>query len=241
VMRELRPLLNLDCIGVDGRRLRDRLNESAEWIDRSVIRPMSDPISATGGLVALHGSLAPDGAILKRAAADSSLFELEGRAVVFDGLDDLNQRIDDPALDVNPRDVLVLKNAGPKAAAMPESGYLPIPAKIARAGVKDMVRISDARMSGTAYGTIILHIAPEAAAGGPLAVVRDGDRIRLSVASKTLDLLVPEQEIKKRLAEVRPPSPLLRGYAALYQRSILQAPQGCDFDFLTSQPGFTQK
>jgi dihydroxy-acid dehydratase len=232
VMRELRPLLNLDCIGVDGRRLRDRLSESAEWIDRSVIRPMSDPISATGGLVALHGSLAPDGAVLKRAAADSSLFELEGRAVVFDGLDDLNQRIDDPALDVNPRDILVLKNAGPKAAAMPESGYLPIPAKLARAGVKDMVRISDARMSGTAYGTIVLHVAPEAAAGGPLAVVRDGDYIRLSVASKTLDLLVPEQEIQKRLAEWKPPASPQRGYAALYQRTILQARQGCDFDFL---------
>ena len=241
LMRELRPLLHLDCLGVDGRRLRDRVNESADWIDRSVIRPMSDPISATGGLLALHGSLAPDGAILKRAAADASLFELEGRAVVFDGLEDLNQRIDDPALDVNPRDILVLKNAGPKAAAMPESGYLPIPAKLARAGVKDMVRISDARMSGTAYGTILLHVSPEAAAGGPLAVVRDGDRIRLSVSSKTLDLLVPEQEIKKRLAEWIPPAPPLRGYAALYQRSILQAPQGCDFDFLVSPPRFTRK
>jgi dihydroxy-acid dehydratase len=156
--------------------------------------------------------------------------------VVFDGLDDLNRRIDDPGLDVTPRDILVLKNAGPKAAAMPEAGYLPIPAKLARAGVKDMVRISDARMSGTAYGTIILHVAPEAAAGGPLAVVRSGDRIRLSVSSKTLDLLVPEREIKKRLNEWKPLAPPLRGYAALYQRSILQAPQGCDFDFLVKEP-----
>ena len=232
VMRELRSLLNLECTGVDGRKLGDRLSESAEWIDRSVIRQMSDPVSTNGGLVALHGSLAPDGAILKQAAADSSLFELEGRAVVFDGLDDLNHRIDDPELDVTPRDVLVLKNAGPKAAAMPESGYLPIPSKLARAGVKDMVRISDARMSGTAYGTIILHVSPEAAAGGPLAIVRSGDRIRLSVASKVLDLLVPEREIQKRLAEWKPPAAPGRGYAALYQRSILQAPQGCDFDFL---------
>jgi dihydroxy-acid dehydratase len=236
VMRELRPMLHLDCFGVDGKTLRERLAQPSPWIDRTVIHPLREPISPTGGLVVLHGTLAPRGAILKRAAADSSLFELEGRAIVFDGLDDLNRRIDDPELDVSARDILVLKNAGPKAAAMPESGYLPIPAKLARTGVKDMVRISDARMSGTAYGTIVLHVAPEAAAGGPLAVARSGDRIRLSVNSKVLDLLVPEREIEERLNRWKPPSPPTRGYAALYQRSILQAPEGCDFDFLVKEP-----
>ena len=151
------------------------------------------------------GSLAPDGAIFKRAAATPALFEVEGRAVVFEGLEDLSDRIDDPELDVAPDDILVLKNAGPHAAGMPEAGYLPIPSKLARAGVKDMVRISDARMSGTAYGTIVLHVAPEAAVGGPLAAVRNGDRIALSVERKRIDLLVDENEIKRRLESWSPP------------------------------------
>ena len=166
------------------------------------------------------------------AAATPALFEVEGRAVVFTSLDDMSRRIDDPDLDVRPDDILVLQNAGPRACGMPEAGYLPIPAKLARAGVKDMVRISDARMSGTAYGTIVLHVAPESAVGGPLAAVRDGDRIRLSVADKRLDLLVDEREVARRLAEQVPPSTTSRGYRALYERSVLQAPQGCDFDFL---------
>jgi dihydroxy-acid dehydratase len=151
---------------------------------------------------------------------------------VFDGLDDLAKRIDDPNLDVEPSDFLVLKNVGPLAAAMPEAGYLPIPGKIARAGVKDMVRISDARMSGTAFGTVVLHVAPEAADGGPLAVVRTGDRIALSVSKKRLDLLISEEERQARLAGFRLPPVPTRGYAALYHRSVMQAPQGCDFDFL---------
>ena len=180
----------------------------------------------------LHGSLAPDGAIFKRAAATPALFEVEGRAVVFENLEDLSARIDDPDLDVAPDDILVLKNAGPHGAAMPEAGYLPIPAKLARAGVKDMVRISDARMSGTAYGTIVLHTAPEAAVGGPLAIVRSGDRIALSVSRKRLDLLVDEREVERRLASWVPPAKPERGYAALYRNSVLQAPAGCDFDFL---------
>lgn len=232
VLRELEPLLHLDTIDVNGRSLRDRLEEPIDWIDRSVILPFDDPVSKVGGLIALRGSLAPDGAIFKRAAATPSLFETEGRAVVFEGLDDLSQRIDDPDLDVQANDVLVLKNAGPHAAGMPEAGYLPIPKKLAHAGVKDMVRISDARMSGTAFGTIVLHVAPEAAIGGPLAVVRNGDRIRLSVASKRIDLLVDEKEIKRRLEGFQPPPAPERGYRALYRRSVLQAPQGCDFDFL---------
>jgi len=235
VLRELRPLLNLDCIGVDGRALGKRLEQPIEWVDRKVVRPFDDPISPVGGLIAVRGSLAPDGAIIKRAAATPALFETEGRAVVFEGLEDLARRIDDPNLDVTPNDILVLKNAGPHAAGMPEAGYLPIPAKLARAGVKDMVRISDARMSGTAYGTIVLHVAPEAAAGGPLAAVRNGDRIALSVARKRLDLLVDAGEVQRRLAQhVVPPMPE-RGYAALYRRTVLQAPQGCDFDFLAGR------
>jgi dihydroxy-acid dehydratase len=232
VLRELRDLLNLDCMTVDGRTLRERLDEPAHWIDHKVIRERSDPVSPQGGLVVLRGTLAPDGAVFKRAAATPSLFEVEGRAVVFENLEDLAQRIDDPALDVAANDILVLKNAGPHGATMPEAGYLPIPSKLARAGVKDMVRISDARMSGTAYGTIVLHASPEAAVGGPLAAVRNGDRIALSVSKKRIDLLVDESEIRKRLADWRPPPMPARGYAALYRRSVLQAPQGCDFDFL---------
>ena len=236
VLRELRPQLHLDCIGVDGMTLGARLDEPPHWVDRTVIRAFADPVSRVGGIVAIRGNLAPDGAILKRAAATPALFEVSGRAVVFENLADLSQRIDDADLDVEPNDILVLKNAGPIGAGMPEAGYLPIPGKLARAGVKDMVRISDARMSGTAYGTIVLHIAPEAAAGGPLAAVRNGDRIALSVAKKRLDLLVDEAEIARRLAKWSSPAQPDRGYAALYRRSVLQAQHGCDFDFLARTP-----
>ncbi len=232
VLRELRPLLHLDCLGIDGLTLGERLETPLPWVDRKVIRAFDDPVSRVGGLVAVRGTLAPDGAIIKRAAATPALFEVEGRAVVFTGLEDMSRRIDDPDLDVRPDDILVLQDAGPRACGMPEAGYLPIPAKLARAGVKDMVRISDARMSGTAYGTIVLHVAPEAAVGGPLGAVRDGDRIRLSVAQKRLDLLVDAREIARRLAERPPPAQRHRGYRALYERSVLQAPRGCDFDFL---------
>ena len=234
VLRELKPLLNLDCIGVDGLTMAERLSASDGWVDRAIIRPFDDPVSPVGGLIALTGSLAPDGAIFKRAAATPALFETEGRAVVFENLADLSARIDDPDLDVNPDDVLVLKNAGPHGAGMPEAGYLPIPKKLGQAGVKDMVRISDARMSGTAFGSIVLHVSPEAAAGGPLAAVRNGDRIRLSVEKKRIDLLVEDAEIKRRLDGFKPPPAPERGYKALYRRSVLQAPDGCDFDFLTA-------
>jgi dihydroxy-acid dehydratase len=235
VFRELKPLLHLDTIDVTGQSLEERLAGQLEWVDREIIRPFDDPIAKGGGLVALKGNLAPDGAIFKRAAATPTLFESEGRAVVFDGLEDLARRIDDPELDVAQNDVLVLKNAGPKAAGMPEAGYLPIPKKLASGGVKDMVRVSDARMSGTAFGAIVLHVAPEAAAGGPLAAARTGDRIRLSVARRGIDLLVEADEIRRRLAEFRPPPPPQRGYRALYARSVLQAPEGCDFDFLVKR------
>ena len=234
VLRELKPLLHLDCMTVAGITLGERLEREPPWVDRAVVRPFSDPLAKEGGLVALFGSLAPNGAILKRSAADARLFEREARAVVFSSLDDLAARIDDPGLDVAPDDCLVLQNAGPKSGyAMPEAGYLPIPAKLARAGVKDMVRISDARMSGTAFGTVVLHVSPEAAVGGPLALVRNGDRIRLSVRERRNDLVVEERELAQRRASWRTAvAPPARGYAKLYMDHVLQAEHGCDFDFL---------
>jgi dihydroxy-acid dehydratase len=235
VLRELKPLLHLDCMTVAGEALADRLAVSEGPVDRSVVKPLGDPLQPKGGLVALFGSLAPKGAIFKRSAADPKLFEKEGRAVVFTSLEDLSARIDDPALDVTPDDFLVLQNAGPLSpSGMPEAGYLPIPAKLARAGVKDMVRISDARMSGTAYGSIVLHVTPDAASGGPLAKVRNGDRIHLSVKDRRLDLLVAPEELARR--PLTPPPVPERGYAALYRRQILQADRGCDFNFLRKFP-----
>jgi len=234
VLRELKPLLHLDCLTVTGESLGERLAEPAPWVDRDIVRPLEEPYQKQGGLAALFGSLAPNGAIIKRSAADPRLFEREGRAVVFSSLDDLAARIDAPDLDVTADDFLVLQNAGPKSGyAMPEAGYLPIPAKLARAGVKDMVRISDARMSGTAYGTIVLHVSPEAAIGGPLALVRNGDRIKLSVSRRRIDLLVSDAERAKRREQHRPfAATPQRGYARLYMESVLQAEAGCDFDFL---------
>ena len=237
VLRELKPLLHLDCLTVTGDTLGQRLAAEPGWVDRAVVRPLDDPYQKQGGLVALFGSLAPGGAILKRSAADPALFEREGRAVAFSSLDDLAARIDAADLDVAPDDFLVLQNAGPKSGyAMPEAGYLPIPARLAKAGVKDMVRISDARMSGTAYGTIVLHVSPEAAVGGPLALVKSGDRIRLSVARRSIDVVVDEAELGRRRAAWRAPTtPPGRGYAKLYMQSVLQAEHGCDFDFLRQQ------
>ena len=239
VLNELKGKLHLDCITVTGESLDERITRSgAKPVDRRVIAPHDNPIEAVGGLISLFGTLAPRGAVLKRSAADTRLFEKEGTAVVFSSLDDLAQRIDDPDLPVSADSFLILQNAGPTSeAAMPEAGYLPIPRKLAAQGVKDMVRISDARMSGTAYGTIVLHVAPDAAAGGPLSLVRDGDRIRLSVRDRCLDLLVDEailsQRRKESADEMSAPQPQ-RGYARLYQTSILQADEGCDFDFLTA-------
>jgi dihydroxy-acid dehydratase len=234
VLRQLRPLLHLDTLTVTGETLRERLDrEEGAFVDPAVIRPASDPISPVGGLVALFGSLAPRGAILKRSAADSTLFEKEARAVVFTSLPDMAERIDRDDLDVTADDILVLQNAGPKGGyGMPEAGYLPIPKKLARAGVKDMVRVSDARMSGTAFGTIVLHVAPEAAEGGPLALVRTGDRIRLSVKDRRIDLLVAEEELAARRAAWAPPPPARRGWDKLWQREVLQADEGVDFAFL---------
>jgi dihydroxy-acid dehydratase len=233
VLRELRPMLHLDCLTVTGETLGARIDDGERFVDRNVIRSAADPFQSVGGLVALFGSLAPRGAILKRSAADPRLFEGEGRAIAFESLDDLSTRIDDAGLDVTPTDYLILKNAGPLGGpGMPEAGYLPIPQKLSRGGVTDMVRISDARMSGTAFGTIVLHVTPEAAAGGPLAAVRTGDRIRLSVKNRRLDLLVEDAEIRRRLQQVGPPAGFGRGYRRLYMEHVLQADAGCDFDFL---------
>ena len=233
VLHELKPLLDLTCLTVTGEPLSERLAAPPEGVDRTIIRSLAAPLHPVGGLVALFGSLAPNGAILKRSAADASLFERQGRAVVFTSPSDLAARIDDPALDVEPGDFLVMQNAGPKSGyGMPEAGYLPLPAKLARSGVKDMVRISDARMSGTAYGTVVLHVSPEAAAGGPLALVRSGDRIRLSVHERRLDLEVSATELARRKSDWRPPPLPRRGYQRLYAEHVLQAEHGCDFDFL---------
>ena len=237
VLRELKPSLNLDCLTVSGQTLGERLSAEPGYVDRAVIAGADAPLEAEGGLVALFGTLAPRGAILKRSAADKALFENEGRAVVFSSLEDLAARIDDPDLDVEPDDILVLQNAGPKSrSGMPEAGYLPIPKKLAAQGIKDMVRISDARMSGTAFGTIILHVAPEAAIGGPLALARTGDRIRLSVSERRIDLMVDEAELAKRLEGLTTVDSRdgLRGYDKLYAQEVLQADEGCDFAFLKS-------
>lgn len=225
---ELRDLLHMDTIDVTGRTLGDRLVEPA-FVDRRFIRARAEPVSPVGGIVSLFGSLAPRGAILKRSAATPSLFEKEARVMVFDGLADLANRIDDPALDVTADDILVLKNAGSLTpAGMPEAGYLPIPSKLARAGVKDMVRMSDCRMSGTAFGTIVLHITPEAAAGGPLGLIETGDMVRLSIANRSLDLLVDDAELARRRAHWAPPAKPVRGWDRIIHDQVLQADEGCD-------------
>jgi dihydroxy-acid dehydratase len=235
LLRELKPLLHLDAMTVTGETLGERLAEDAgNYVDRAIIAERSKPLEPAGGLVALFGNLAPAGAILKRSAADAKLFEHEGRAVVFSSLEDLAARIDDPALDVTADDILVLQNAGPHApAAMPEAGYLPIPKKLAQKGVKDMIRVSDARMSGTAFGTIVLHVTPDAASGGPLGLVRNGDRIRLSVKNRSIMLLVDDAELKKRAGSAKLQTKVPeRGYAKLFAEQITGADEGCDFRFL---------
>ena len=238
VLRELQPLLNIETMSVSGVSMKHRLATEMQTPKLGVVKTLKEPLQSKGGLVALFGNLAPGGAILKRSAADSNLFEHEGRAVVFSSLEDLALRIDDPDLDVEPDDILVLQNAGPKSGSgMPEAGYLPIPSKLLKRGVKDMIRISDARMSGTAFGAIILHVTPEASdAEGNLGLVRNGDSIRLSVARRSLDLLVSNQELEARRHHHIPPIAPARGYAKLYHDHVLPADQGCDFDFLKAKP-----
>ena len=241
VLRELRPLLDLSCMTVTGETIGRRLDENLLSTDRSIIASAADPIEPVGGLVSLFGTLAPGGAVLKRSAADPALFEKTGKAVVFESLKDLAEKIDDPELDVTEDDFLVLQNAGPTSeSGMPEAGYLPIPKKLSERGVKDMVRISDARMSGTAFGTVVLHVAPDAASGGPLGLVRTGDQVRISVSERRLDLLVDETTLDRRRNERPLPfkyPAALRGYDRLYAEQILQADKGCDFEFLLPAKG----
>ncbi|MBI5278665.1 MAG: dihydroxy-acid dehydratase [Burkholderiales bacterium] len=234
LLRELQPLLHLDALTVTGRTLGEELENAPPPFPQDVVRPRSNPIYPQGGLAVLQGNLAPGGAIIKQSAADARLMEHEGRAVVFEGLEDLALRIDSDELDVTADDVLVLKNIGPKGApGMPEAGYIPIPRKLARQGVKDIVRISDGRMSGTAFGTIVLHVTPESAVGGPLAHVRNGDRIRLSVERREISLLVGDEELARRAQEQPVLEPTAeRGYRKLFLTTVTQADQGVDFDFL---------
>jgi dihydroxy-acid dehydratase len=234
ILRELKPLLHLDCVTVTGRTLGEEIDALPPPFEQKVVRSLADPIHTGGGIVFLKGNLSGDGAIIKQSACSEELLVHKGRAVVFDSLDDLATRIDDPDLDVKPDDVLVLRNAGPKGApGMPEAGYIPIPKKLARQGVKDMVRISDCRMSGTAFGTIVLHASPEAAVGGPLAIVQDGDAISLDVPSRQLSLNVPEEELQRRRDAWASPdeTAVRRGYQKLFFDHVTQADEGCDFDF----------
>jgi dihydroxy-acid dehydratase len=237
--RELGDLIDPEVRNIDGRTVAQIVADAPPPWPQDVVRPRGAPVHVGGALRVLRGNLAPGGAIIKQSAATPALLRHEGRAVVFDGLQDLAQRIDDPALDVTADDVLVLRDAGPRGApGMPEAGYLPIPRKLARQGVKDMVRVSDARMSGTAFGTVVLHVTPESAAGGPLAAVRTGDRIRLDVEAGRLELLVDDTEIAERLRAATPPAHPRgrRGYARLWLHEVTQADRGCDFGFLADTP-----
>ena len=233
VLKELLPLLHGDALTVTGGTLAENVAQS-EVVDREVVQTRDDPLKSEGGLAILRGNLAPSGAVIKHAAASPNLLQHRGRAVVFRSISDLQERIDDPALDVNPEDILVLQNAGPIGGpGMPEVGNLPIPRKLLKQGVRDMVRISDARMSGTAFGTIVLHVAPEAAVGGPLAAVRTGDEIELDVPGRRLELRVDKDELDRRLAGwQQPPPEYRRGYGKLFLDHVMQAPDGMDFDFL---------
>lgn len=232
VMKELAPLLHLDCLTVTGKTIGANI-DAARVARRDVIRPLDGPLAAEGGTAILRGNLCPRGAVIKQSAASPHLLRHRGRAVVFRGQDDLEARIDRPDLDVHADDVLVLQNAGPVGGpGMPEWGSIAMPRKLLDAGVRDMVRISDARMSGTAGGTVVLQVCPEAAVGGPLALVRDGDWIELDVPSRTLTLDVAEDELQRRRAVWKPPEPkFTRGYGRLYVEHVLQADEGCDFDF----------
>ncbi|CAN5704860.1 L-arabinonate dehydratase [soil metagenome] len=235
LLSRLEGMIHLDRATVGGRAMGETL---AGVYDDEVIRPLDDPLQEEGGLAVLRGNLAPDGCVIKHSAADQGLLRHTGPAAVFDGYDDLARRIDDPNLKVNADSVLVLRGAGPVGApGMPEWGLLPIPKKLLERGVRDMVRISDARMSGTAYGTCVLHIAPESHVGGPLALVRDGDAIELDVPNRSLQLEVDEGELsRRRAAWSPPPKPYGRGYGAIFARHATQANEGCDFDFLAQGP-----
>jgi dihydroxy-acid dehydratase len=231
--RRLRDKLDLSASTVSGETLAEIAARWPTYTDDEVIRPLDRPIFAREAIAILTGNLAPNGAAIKLASATANLTTHQGPALVFDSLEDLANRIDDPTLAVTPDHCLVLRNAGPIGApGMPEAGALPIPKQLGSKGVTDMVRISDARMSGTAFGTVVLHVAPEAAAGGPLALVRDGDAIRLDAPARTLDLLVDDAELARRRTTWKAPQKPARGYTRLYVERVTQADKGCDFDFL---------
>lgn len=234
LLRALRPLLKLEHRGLSGRTLAELVDEAedpAPW--QTTIRTLDAPVGPAGALAVLTGNLAPDGAVIKVSATGGDLLQHTGPAVVFDSPEDAARRLDDPDLGITPDSVLVLRNAGPVGAGMPEAGSLPIPRRLAETGVKDMVRVSDARMSGTSYGTVVLHCSPESAVGGPLALVRDGDLVRLDVAGRRIDLLVDESELERRRRDWVPPRPPARGWHRLYATSVLQAHLGADLDFMS--------
>ncbi|HEY3742634.1 MAG TPA: IlvD/Edd family dehydratase [Bryobacteraceae bacterium] len=236
VMKEILPLLHKDAITVTGRTIESNIT-TAECLNQKVIFPLAQPIHKEGGIVVLRGNLAPDGAVLKQTAASPHLLTHKGRAVVFENYDDMHARINDPDLPVDANSVLVLKNAGPIGGpGFPEWGQIPLPEKLIRAGIKDVVRISDARMSGTSFGTVVLHIAPESAIGGPLAAVENGDEISLDVPNRTIDLCITGEEFARRLSNFKRPAPHYeRGYGKLFLDHVTQANHGCDFDFLEAR------
>lgn len=242
LLKSLEPLLDLSTCGVDGRCLGERLVEAlppAGW--QQTIRSLDEPLKPAGALATLYGTLAPDGAVIKTAAASPDLLHHRGPALVFDSPEDAAARIDDPMLDVTPQHVLVLRNGGPVAAGMPECGSLPIPRRLVKTGISDMVRVSDARMSGTAYGTVVLHCSPEAAVGGPLALVRDGDLIELNAFERRLDLLVDDMELKRRRSQFSSPPLPKRGWRRLYAQHVLQAHLGADLGFLADDAPTTSE
>lgn len=238
VLKEMQSLLHLDELTVTGNTLGENIaSVKCSEVYRDIITTFEQPLHKEGGIAVLTGNLAPNGAVIKPKAASKELLKHSGRAVVFTSLTDLEERIDDPDLEIEKDDIMILQNAGPVGApGMPEAGMLPIPQKLLKQGVRDMVRISDARMSGTAFGTVILHTAPEAAVGGMIGLVRTGDLIELDVEKRLLQLHVSDEEIEKRRSEWQPPSIEKRGFAHLYQKHVLQADQGCDFDFLVHTP-----
>ncbi len=242
LMKQMEVNLNLDTLTVNGKTLGNNL-EGAEVFNEDVIRPLVNPVHSAGGTAVLRGSLAPDGAVIKPTAAEARLLQHRGAAVVFKDIRDLKARVNSDKLEVTADSVLVLQNAGPIGGpGMPEWGQLPVPKKLLDQGIKDVVRISDARMSGTSYGTCVLHVSPEAALGGPLGLVKDGDQIELNVEKRRLDILVPESELERRRYQWKPPkSKAVRGYAKLYIDHVNQSHQGCDFDFLQGTPGETSE
>ncbi|MEI8407362.1 MULTISPECIES: IlvD/Edd family dehydratase [unclassified Kribbella] len=239
VMKEILPLLKTDAITVTGKTIGENVAQAERTVDTDVIRAVGNPLGSGAGTAVLKGNLAPDGAVIKQSAASERLLRHRGKALVFAAIEDYDKAVDDPDLDVDEDTVLVLQNAGPRGyPGMPEVGNMTIPRKLAEQGIDDMVRISDARMSGTAYGTVVLHVTPEAAVGGPLALVRTGDWIELDVPARRLHLDVPEEELEKRRADWQPPTPPSdRGWARLYVDHVTQANQGCDLDFLVGRTG----